>query len=164
MPSCVLCQTEVTLRTFFTFWQARAELFFSKSCSLFLTSLLQLLPVMQQAPSWVMISPRGSWLPFCSKELLCCLFRLVIYYLQVGQGLAHHIVKSFLCLNHLAFVDLQTVLCAMPQLLQTAGLCPAQHPLVCDPRDREALSESLPLWPSSSPGTARVALAEAGSA
>lgn len=156
VPSCVLRQTEVTLRTFFTFWQARTELFSSKSCSLFLTSLLQLLPVMQQAPSWVMISPRGSWLPFCSKELLYCLFRLVIYYLQVGQGLAHHIVKSFLCLNHLAFVDLQTALSAMPQLLQTAGLC--------DPRDREALSESLLLWPSSSPGTAGLALAEAGSA
>lgn len=57
MPSCVSPQTEVTLRTFFTFWQARAELFSSNSCSLFLTSLLQLLPVMQQAPSWVTICP-----------------------------------------------------------------------------------------------------------
>lgn len=118
---------------------------------------------MQQTRSWVMISPLGSWLPFCSKELLCCLFGLVIYYLQIGQALAQHVLKSFLCLNHLAYVELQSTLSALPQLLQTAGLCPVQHPLVCDPRDRVALSESLPLWPTSAPCTGWVALAEAGS-
>lgn len=65
----------------------------------------------------------------------------MIYYPQVGQALAQHVLKSFLCLNYFAFVDLQTALSALPQLLQTAGLCPVQHPLVCDPRDRVALSE-----------------------
>lgn len=76
-----------------------------------------------------MISPLASWLSFCSKELLCCLFRLPICYLQVGQALAQHVLKSFLCLNHFAFVDLQTALSTLPLLLQTTELCPVQHPL-----------------------------------
>lgn len=88
---------------------------------------------MQQTFSWVMISSLGPWLPFCSKDLLCCLFGLVINYLHIGQALAQHVLKSFLCLNHPANVELQSALSVLPQLLQTAGLCPVQHPLVCDP-------------------------------
>lgn len=50
-----------------------------------------------------------------------------------------------ICFKVFFYVELQSALSALPQLLQTAGLCRVQHPLVCDPRDRVALSESLPL-------------------